>query len=82
MTKTDKSLAGKQLAIIKTSNGKARVIATGTAVGTDGTSSSYVFLQQSGDLMVVVAEKPLVAGPYDPATPLIAASGSITITIN
>ncbi|MEI6375475.1 MAG: hypothetical protein WCP26_16970 [Actinomycetes bacterium] len=82
VTKTDKSLAGKQLAIIKTSNGKARVIAAGTAVGSDGAASSYVYLQQSGDLMVVVPEKPLVVGPYDPATPLIAASGSIAITIS
>ena len=78
---TDSSLAGKQVAIIKTTDGKPRVIATGITVASDGSGSGWVFLQQSGDLRAVVAEKPLSDGEFDPATPLVAESGTISITI-
>jgi len=46
-----------------------------------GMASSYLFLQQDGDLQAVIADKPLVAGPYDPKTQLVAESGVIHITI-
>ena len=78
---TDSSLAGKQLAIIKTTDGTPRVISSGITVGSDGSASGWVYLQQSGDLQAVVADKPLTDGAYDKATPLLAESGTIAITI-
>ena len=78
---TNSSLAGKQVAIIKTTDGKPRVIATGITVASDGSGSGWVYLQQNGDLRAVVAEKSLSDGDFDPATPLLAESGVISITI-
>jgi len=46
-----------------------------------GMASSYLFLQQDGDLQAVIADKPLVSGAYDAKTQLIAESGDIHITI-
>jgi hypothetical protein len=79
--KASPSLAGKQVAILKTSNGTTRVVSTGMSLSDAGMASSYLFLQQDGDLQAVIAAKPLVAGPYDPKTQLVAESGVIHITI-
>jgi hypothetical protein len=79
---TDTSLAGKPIAIVKTTDGKARVISNGLTVASDGSAAGWVFLQQSGDLKAVVTEKALADGDYDPATTVLAESGSLPITIS
>ena len=79
---TDASFSGKQVAIIKTTDGNAKVIASGMTVASDGSASGWVYLQQSGDLQAVIADKPLSDGAFDKATALLAESGTVSITIS
>jgi hypothetical protein len=78
---TDKSLAGKQMYTIKTTNGMAKVLGSGAPIRGNGTAGSYVQLQTSGQLTLVVPVSPLAVGPYSASTPLLASSSPITVTI-
>jgi hypothetical protein len=78
---TNRSLAGKTAYIVKWNDGAPRVLGTGTVVGGSGVAKTYVQLLRTGVLQVVVPQSPLVAGPFDPTTPLLAQSARFTVTI-
>ena len=78
---TDRSLAGRTAYVIKLNDGAPRVLGTGTALSAAGIVRTHVVLLRTGILEVVVPRSPLVAGPFDPTTPLLAASARFTVTI-
>lgn len=78
---TDPSLAGKPVWIIKTNDGAPKVLGTGSSVNSKGIAKSYVQLMRTGVLKLVVPAGLLAAGPYDPATPVLAESAPFTVTI-
>ena len=78
---TNRSLAGKTAYIVKWNDGAPRVLGTGTVVGGSGVAKTYVQLLRTGVLQVVVPQSPLVAGPFDPTTTLLAQSARFTVTI-
>jgi hypothetical protein len=78
---TDPSLAGKPVWIVKTNDGAPKVLGTGSNVNAKGVAKSYVQLLRTGVLKLVVPAGLLTAGPYDPATPVLAESAPFTITI-
>ena len=57
------------------------MLGTGTAIAASGVARTYVQLLRTGVLEVVVPSSPLVAGPFDPAAPLLARSAPFTVTI-
>ncbi len=78
---TDKALAGKQMYTIKTTNGASKVLGSGAPIRANGTAGSYVQLQTSGELTLVVPVAPLAVGPYSTSTPVLAQSAPIPVTI-
>lgn len=78
---TDRSLAGRTAYVIKLNDGAPRVLGTGTALSASGVVRTHVVLLRTGILEVVVPRSPLAAGPFDPTTPLLAASARFTVTI-
>jgi hypothetical protein len=78
---TDRSLAGRTAYVIKLNDGAPRVLGTGTALNASGIVRTHVVLLRTGILEVVVPRSPLAAGPFDPTTPLLAASARFTVTI-
>jgi len=78
---TNRSLAGKTAYIVKWNDGAPRVLGTGTVIGASGVAKTYVQLLRTGVLQVVVPQSPLVAGPFDPTTTLLAQSARFTVTI-
>lgn len=78
---TDPSLAGKAVWIVKTNDGAPKVLGTGSSVNAKGIAKSYVQLLRTGVLKLVVPAGLLAAGPYDPATPVLAESAPFTVTI-
>lgn len=77
----NRSLAGKTAYIVKWNDGAPRVLGTGTVIGSSGVARTYVQLLRTGILQVVVPPSPLVAGPFDTTTPLLAQSARFTVTI-
>ena len=78
---TSRALAGSTAYIVKWNDGAPRVLGTGTVIGSGGVARTYVQLLRTGVLQVVVPQSPLVAGPFDPTTPLRAQSARFTVTI-
>ena len=78
---TDPSLAGKAVWIVKTNDGAPKVLGTGSSVNAKGVATTYAQLLRTGVLTLVVPVGLLTAGPYDPATPVLAESAPFTITI-
>jgi hypothetical protein len=78
---TDPSLAGKAVWIVKTNDGAPKVLGTGSSVNAKGVAKTYAQLLRTGVLKLVVPAGLLTAGPYDPATPVLAESAPFTITI-
>ena len=54
----------------------AAILGTGSSVNANGIAKSYVQLLRTGVLKLVVPAGLLTAGPYDPATPVLAESAS------
>jgi hypothetical protein len=78
---TDASLAGKKAYILKINNGLTNVIDTGSPISAKGTFRTWAKLGRTGELRLIVPAVPVTAGPLPYGTPLLAQSGTFTVTI-
>jgi hypothetical protein len=66
---------------LKINHGVTDVIDTGSPITANGTIRTWAKLGRDGELRLIVPAVPVTAGPLPLGTPLLAQSGTFTVTV-